>query len=153
MIGLLCAAFNILLVFQGIRCVDQLIIPIYCEDSASKQFENSNHVGNTQKGTCECTSDGVERVWATAIKALYNEEVISKIVNLSSQHLFWRYVFFHSKLMVVDFAKCYLNKKVQFWINFESKQKEESRAQSADSSKACRKSNYVKLRIRLSERA
>jgi len=64
-----CAASNILLVFQGIRYVDQLIIPTYCEDSASKQFENLKHdVGNTQQGTCECTSDGVERVWATAMK-------------------------------------------------------------------------------------
>jgi len=120
LIGLLCAAFNILFVFQGIRYVDQIIIPIYCEDSASKQFENSEYdVGNTQEGTWECKSDEVERVWANVIKALYSEEVISKIVNLSSQNLFWRYDFFHSKLMVVDFAKCYLNMDVQFWIKAE----------------------------------
>jgi len=40
-----------LLDFQGIRHVDQLIIPTYCEDSDSQQFENlTPDVGNTQQG-------------------------------------------------------------------------------------------------------
>jgi len=58
-----CATFHYLFEFQGIRLVDQLIIPTYCKDSSYQQFEHSiPDVGNTQKGTGKCHSDRILNV-------------------------------------------------------------------------------------------